>query len=310
MLAKGGGHGQEPGWPMNEMSHSAIGNPRPPEIELPSNRYLIHRASDWLLPRAVSLGIPANAVSLAGLALGLVAAAAYYHAGDWRFALLGWAAMMGWLVLDGLDGSVARATGTASPFGRFLDGFADYGVFVVVYLALVASQPKPAWHLMLALAAGAAHAMQAALYEAKRATFVRRRRGEFHVEPRPVAGGILEALYNRGEAALGHRESALDLWLAALPEPSRSTLLTLWLGRAAVAMRPFWLLSSNARVHAILLFSLARVPSWFWWYELTVLTAIALLGNWRWAALERHLLEETSGLMEPRKDDMRWGDRI
>ncbi|WP_448578538.1 CDP-alcohol phosphatidyltransferase family protein [Thermaurantiacus sp.] len=288
---------------MNEMSHAAIGNPRPPEIELPSNRYLIHRASDWLLPRAVALGIPANAVSLAGLGMGLLAALAYYHAGDWRLAWLGWAAMMGWLVLDGLDGSVARATGTASPFGRFLDGFADYGVFVVVYLALVASQPNPGWHLVLALAAGAAHAVQAALYEAKRATFVRRRARVLSVEPRRVAGGILEAFYNRGEEALGHRESALDQRLAALPDPWRSALLNLWLGRAAVAMRPFWLLSSNARVHAILLFSLAGVPSWFWWYELTVLTAIALLGNWRWAVLERHMLNEAGGPMEPHKGD-------
>lgn len=303
MLAKGDRHGQEPGWPMNEMSDSAIRNPRPPEIELPSNRYLVHRASDWLLRPAVALGIPANAVSLAGLGMGLLAAAAYYHAWDWRFALLGWTAMMGWLVLDGLDGSLARATGTASPFGRFLDGFSDYGVFVVVYLALVASQPEPAWPLVLALAAGAAHAIQAALYEAKRATFIRRRLGVFRVEPRPVAGGILESLYNRGEAALGHRESVLDLKLAALPDPERTALLTFWLGKAAAAMRPFWLLSSNARVHAILLFCLAGEPTWFWWYELTVLTAIALLGNWRWNSLERRLLSDSNDRTEPDMGD-------
>lgn len=271
------------------MNRPAIENPRPNEIELPSNRYLIHRVSDWLLPRAMALGIPANAVSLCGLGLGLVAAAAYYQAADPRFALIGWVAMMGWLVMDGLDGSLARATGTASPFGRFLDGFADYGVFVVVYLALVARQPDPGWALVLALAAGAAHAAQAALYEAKRATYLRRRRGEFAVSARPAAGGPLERLYNRAENALGNRQTALDQKLEALPRARTSALLGCWLGRASRAMRIFWPLSSNARVHAILLFSLLGAPRLFWWYELTVLTVIAIVGQQRWARIERDL---------------------
>lgn len=271
------------------MREAAIESPRPPEIELPSNRYLIHRLSDWLLPHAMALGIPANAVSLAGLALGLVAAGAYFHWDRPLLALLGWAAMMGWLVMDGLDGSLARATGTASPFGRFLDGFADYGVFVVVYLALVASQPDPLTSLLLALAAGAAHAVQSALYEAQRATYVRRQRRQFHVPPRPVAGGPLERLYNRGEALLGHRETPVDAWLREMPRGEQDRALARWRDAAATVVRLMWPLSSNGRVHAILLACLAGAPALFWWYELTVLTVIAVVGHRRWQEIEQQM---------------------
>src|SRR3546814_9333837 len=35
-----------------------------------------------------------------------------------------------WLVADGLDGMIARATGTPSAAGRVLDGLCDHGVFL------------------------------------------------------------------------------------------------------------------------------------------------------------------------------------
>jgi CDP-diacylglycerol--serine O-phosphatidyltransferase len=220
---------------------------------VPSNRWLLHPIADWLLPRALLVGVPANLVSLAGLACGLIAAWCYLHLSDWRFLVAGWGCMLVWHVFDGLDGAVARASGTQSAFGRFVDGFSDYGVFVMVNLALVAVCPEPLRAGILALAAGASHAVQAAFYEARRATYVRRRAGVLSVPEAELSGGPLEGLYNWGERMLGNRQQPFDRALAALPPEPRAARLSHWLQRAAPRQRLLWPLSANARTHAILL---------------------------------------------------------
>lgn len=265
---------------------------RPREIELPSNLYIYHRLSDWLLPRAVAWRVPANLISLTGLACGVAAALCYLHWTDWRLAVAGWLLMMAWHVLDGLDGSVARATGTASAFGRFIDGFSDYGVFVVVYLALVVSLPNPLGVLPLALAAGAAHAAQAALYEAVRGTYVRRNAGRFEANARDHRGNPLEALYNRAEALLGNRTSALDLELAGLAPGARAALLDRWRQAAIPCLRLLGLLAANGRTHLILLACLLGNPALYWWVELVPLTLIAIAGALWWRRIELRALAE------------------
>ena len=140
-------------------------------IEDPSNLWLIHPAGRALLPHAVALGISANAVSVAGLVLGGVAAACFAQWSDWRFAILGLMFSVGWLIADGLDGMIARATGTASPVGRMLDGLCDHGVFALIYVTLAFSiGTGQAW--ALSAAAGIAHAVQSSLYEASARVFI------------------------------------------------------------------------------------------------------------------------------------------
>ncbi|MFN7173902.1 MAG: CDP-alcohol phosphatidyltransferase family protein [Thermaurantiacus tibetensis] len=251
--------------------------PDPRAIDVPSNRFLLHPIAERLLPLALRLGIPANAVSLAGLGLGLLAAVCYHHWQDWRLVLAGWGLMLGWHVLDGLDGRIARATGTATALGRFIDGFADYGVFVLVHVALALSLPDPVAALALALAAGAAHALQSAFYEARRATFLRRLAGSFAVAPRVAAGGRVERLYNALESRLGHRATALDAALAAAGPAERQARLARWAAAALPTLRLARLLSANARTHAIALACLLGDPRLAWWWELLVLTALALL---------------------------------
>lgn len=251
--------------------------PDPGAIDVPSNRFLLHPLADRLVRPAIAAGITANMASLAGLAVGLLAALAYFRWPDPRLALLGWALMLCWHLFDGLDGRIARATGTATPFGRFLDGFADYGVFVVVHLALALSLADPVAGLLLALAAGAAHAVQSAFYEARRSRWIRRLEGRFAVAPRSVAGGLAERLYNRLEARLGHRATAFDERLATTHPDERNQLLGQWAKRALPVMRLLWLQSANARTHAILLACLAGDPRLAWWWELLALTPLALV---------------------------------
>src|SRR5438067_3632946 len=101
-------------------------------IDDPTNTWIVHPLGRLLLGPAVRLGIGPNPVSLAGLACGAAAAAAFYRWHDPRWATLGFLLATLWLVLDGLDGMIARATGSASDFGRLLDGLCDHAVFVLL----------------------------------------------------------------------------------------------------------------------------------------------------------------------------------
>lgn len=255
-------------------------------IEDPSNLWLIHPAGRALLPHAVRLRVSANAVSVAGLLLGAGAAAAYAQWDDWRFAFLGLALSVGWLVADGLDGMVARATGTASALGRFLDGLCDHGVFLLIYLTLAASVgTAQGW--ALAIAAGVAHAVQSNLYEGERARFQRRARGNAQPVPPPVQGNALVRAYDTLSTSLDRAALRFERRMARDADP-------LAFGRAyaqaaAPVMKRMAWLSANVRVQAIFLACLLGDPQLFWAFEIVVLSAIATITIVRHRAVERAL---------------------
>ena len=82
------------------------------------------------------LGVSANALTLAGLALGLLMAA-MLAAG---FASLALVPLAFSRLCDGLDGAVARARG-ATDFGGYLDIFCDFVFYGAVPLAFVLRDP-------------------------------------------------------------------------------------------------------------------------------------------------------------------------
>jgi phosphatidylglycerophosphate synthase len=252
---------------------------RPPEIEPWSNRLLIHRAAAALLPLAVRAGIAPNAISISGLALGLLAAVAYTRWSDPLWATGGFVLMIGWHIMDGLDGALARATGRTSAFGRLLDGVADYATFVAVNVVLVATSGD--WHAALGLAmlSGAAHVLQSLFYEAERETYCRRIAGRFAATVRSAAGGMAERLYNRGEAWLGNRTRPFDEQLAASTPEQRALLLAHWQHQAAPRLMLLAPLSANGRTLAIWLACLAGAPYAYWIWELAGLTVLALAGG-------------------------------
>jgi phosphatidylglycerophosphate synthase len=249
---------------------------RPIEIEPWTNRLAVHRLSAWLLPGAVRLRLHPNVVTVAGLLMGLAAAACYSRWTDWRFAVAGFLLMVGWHVMDGLDGQLARATGRSSALGRLLDGLADYATFVAVYLALAFTHPQPQLAFPLAAAAGLAHALQAQFYEGERATYIRRLAGRFRAVSRPETGGPFERLYNRAEALLANRTRPFDTVLAAMSPKAQSQALQAWQPRAARTLRAMSPLSANGRTLAILAAALLGEPMLFWGYEIFALTLLAL----------------------------------
>ena len=244
-------------------------------IEDPSNRWLIHPLARALLPVALRLRVSANAVSLAGLAFGIGAAAAY---AGWRtpgLAAVGFVLSLCWLIADGLDGMIARATGTSSAFGRFMDGVCDHGVFALLYVALAASVGTPqAW--ALSIAAGIAHAVQSSLYEGDRARFHRRARGVAEIAPAPLSTNPLVRLYDTVARSVGRLGRPLEEALAASSAPGQLGLA--YAARAVAPMRLMILLTANTRVLLIFVACLMRTPAVFWVAEIVPLSLIAIGG--------------------------------
>lgn len=101
----------------------------------------LDRAGRWLAER----GVPANGLTLAGLAVGLltVPLLAFEHYG---VALLAIAINR---LLDGLDGAVARQ-GSATAFGGYLDIVCDMAFYAAVPLGFALAQPGNAlWAAVL-----------------------------------------------------------------------------------------------------------------------------------------------------------------
>jgi phosphatidylglycerophosphate synthase len=103
----------------------------------------LDRAGAWLAGRAVS----ANAVSLAGLAVGLLTVPLL----AWGRPDLALAAILLNRLLDGLDGPIARHSRT-SPFGGYLDIMCDMVFYAAVPLGFALSDPENALWAALLLA--------------------------------------------------------------------------------------------------------------------------------------------------------------
>ncbi len=243
-------------------------------IEDPTNLWIVHPLAHGLVRPAIRLGISANVVSVMGLFLGLVAAACFYRWREPGFATAGLLVATAWLVADGLDGMVARATGTASAVGRLLDGLCDHGAFVLMYLALVLSLgTADAW--ALALVAGGVHALQSSLYEGERTRFHRRAQGIPAGAPPPRAGTLLERGYDRASNLLERAAAPFERRLASSPDPV--AFGRTYAARAALPMRFMALLSANTRLLAIWVACLAGDPKLFWWFEIIPLSVLAIV---------------------------------
>jgi CDP-diacylglycerol---serine O-phosphatidyltransferase len=269
--------------------------PPPPDqsrdrrIEDLTNLWVVHPAAQLLLPWFVARGISANAVSLGGLLLGALAALAYANWNVWPFAFAGLILSIGWLVADGLDGMIARATGTASPLGRTLDGLCDHGVFALIYFILAWSVGTPeGW--VLGSAAGAAHALQSNLYEGERARFHRRCKGGAIGTAVPSRNPVVRG-YDRLAGTLDRFAFRFDDALRRDDDPIR--FAQAYGAGAAGPMRLMSLLTANVRVYAIFLACLAGNPLLFWWFELVPLTAILVIGLVWHRAVEARLIRSS-----------------
>ena len=271
------------------MTPSSPDGSRDRRIEDPSNLWLIHPAARALLPRAVAIGLSANAVSVTGLALGAGAACAFVRWPGIAPVLLGLALATAWLIADGLDGMIARATGTASALGRVLDGLCDHGVFVMIYVAL-AMRIGTVEGWVLAVAAGVAHAVQSNLYEGERARFHRRVKGLAAPAPIPSPHPLVR-FYDTVSQLPGRQAQPFERALDAAPD--RHAFARRYGERAVPAMRLQSLLSANMRVALITGACLLGNPRLFWAAEIIPLSLIAVAGLVWHRRIERSLVRST-----------------
>lgn len=260
-------------------------------IEEVTNRYLIHPVAHALVVRLARRGVSPNAVSVVGFVLGACAAAAYleYPAGP-LYVLAGFALMLGWHVMDGADGQLARLTGQTSEIGKALDGLCDHGTFVLVYLALgiAAAGEQGTWVWFWAVAAGASHAVQANTYEAQRYAYDYWVQGkqtariptpaEFREEMRGATGipymlGKLHLLYLSVQHESGKAQAPLrDALEAARRAPGGTDRVAGLYRDAELGVTRAWnLMCSNYRTIAIAAACLAGSAVYFFVFEVVVL---------------------------------------
>jgi len=143
---------------------------RPIEIEAHTNRWFFHPISRRLARILSKTSVHPNLISFVGVGFGLFAAYNYYHYAYGYSAVIGFASMLIWHVLDGTDGQLARMTGQATVLGRAIDGVSDYTVFLSVYIALSAAiyMDGNVNGLWLWFVGGWSHIIQAGAYERQR----------------------------------------------------------------------------------------------------------------------------------------------
>ena len=160
---------------------------RTTEIEEITNLYFIHPLASRLVPFFARIRLTPNAVSIMGMLFGILAALAYYHYTDLRFAITGFVLMIAWHVMDGADGQLARFTQSFSYFGKVLDGISDNVTFLAVYtaLAIALSRKNGDWMYALVALSAMCHAVQSASYEAQRQEYEHLGWGRKPQEPPP-----------------------------------------------------------------------------------------------------------------------------
>ena len=267
---------------------------RPRELQDPLNYYLYHPLA-WQLARLLArTPLTPNVVSVLG-ALMVVAASLAYTQLAWPVsAALGMALHMGWHVVDGADGDLARLTRRASPIGELVDGLCDYLSHTVLYVMLAfwlqgRGGDFGGWHAWaLVVFAGLSHAVQSNHVE------VQRRQYQYWVYGTPWLrtsqaqsgspvttswAGTLVGLYL--SVANGMTPHALRVdaaVVAAHGDPAR-------LAEIAAAVRtespPLLLickfLGPNPRAIVLGLSMFAGTPLWYMLYQSLVLNALLVI---------------------------------
>ncbi len=181
-------------------------------------RWVDRPLSRLLSPRLSALGVAPNAVTLAGSTIGCLGALLLAQAGYWPH-LWGALLFLAAVVLDGVDGEVARLTLRETRFGHYLDIITDNVVHVAVFcgIALGLNRTAPDARHLYALALLLVGFSLSALA----AYLVLERRGRERQRGAPLMERLIASLNSRDFAYLVVLLAFLDrlawfLWGAAV----------------------------------------------------------------------------------------------
>lgn len=267
---------------------------KPPELELWSNRWIVHPLSRRLAVLLTPTPLTPNMVSCLGV-VAAAGAAYFYGAPNWSGPAWPWSVLggflchLGWHVLDGADGELARRTGRSSPSGEVVDGVCDYAGQAILYLALalVLSRTLGVWAWPLALASGLSRAVQANSYESRRRTYqywaygagwIRQSLDGAAGQDAPsgllaVLGRAYLAISDRVARADGQLERGLAEQLDKSPAAAQRAR-DLYRRGQTPALRAARPLSANARTIALGLSMAAGSPLYFFLYEVVGLALV------------------------------------
>ncbi len=268
-----------------------------------------YRPTGYQLARFfAAIGFTPSMVSLLGAAIGVTAGHLYFYP-DLRLNLLGMALHILTNALDNADGQLARLTNSGSLYGAIMDGFADYVVFLSVYIHLalrhVAEGGSPAvW--LLAVAAGISHAVQSMMIDHYRNAYM-----QFVAGKRSADANSSEAV-REVFAATSWRQPWKKIGLRHYLNYTRQqeviapNLLKLRLASRDVSAdwlanefredcRPLvkWCngLATNPRM--LLLFAMLLIghPTWYFVAEVSIFNVLLVYVVWRHDAVFHSLLE-------------------
>ena len=230
-------------------------------------------------------------VSLLGATIGVTAGHFYFYR-DMRLNLIGMGLHLLTNALDNADGQLARLTNRGSLHGAIMDGFADYIVFLSVYVHLCLrymAEGGSAAVWLLALAAALSHAVQSMMIDYYRYGYL-----QFVAGKRSADANASETV-RRAYEAVSWREFFKKLGLrnylnytrqqeALAPNLLRLRLATPneipeWLTRAyRERCKPLvkwcnWL-ATNPRMLILFLLLLLGQPVWYFALELTLLNVL------------------------------------
>lgn len=264
------------------------------EIEDPTNLWLIHPISARLVPVFAKAGVTPNTVSFLGMGCGLLAGVFYHFYPFTGCDLAGFALMLGWHVMDGADGQLARLTKTYSELGKVLDGICDYVTFTAVYvgLGLALSARLGGWVWWVIALSGICHAVQSAAYELQRQNYNFLGWGrESAALPKPellppgmgwrqrLAAG-LNLLYVRvqlfASGGTGTFNAEFAALLAGRPQ-AQDALRAVYREYFAPVTRRWGVLSANYRTLGIFLAALAGLPLLYFLFEIAGFSVILVL---------------------------------
>ena len=261
---------------------------KPRELEDFLNRRVFHPLSRRLAAALAPTFVTPNMVSVSG-ALLVVAAGALYSFGDAGWAVaLAFGLHMLWHVVDGADGTLARMTGRASPFGEMVDGACDYLSHALIYLFLAMHLDDwiGAWAYVLGWASGLSRVAQANHAESQRRIYMWRAYGvpwlrQAHDSNHEVfrRKGVLAGLtraYMWLAAVLSPASPALDRAAErAMRDPAARRRLTRLCRRASrepLSLQA--LLGANPRTLLLGLSMAVGSPLWFFLAETTLLNLL------------------------------------
>ena len=230
-------------------------------------------------------------VSLLGGSIGVLAGHLYYYS-DLRLNLIGMALHVFTNALDNADGQLARLTNRGSLQGAIMDGFADYIVFLSVYLHLCLrymAEGGSAVVWLFAIGAGISHALQSMMIDYYRYGYLQFVAGKRSADAN--ASETVRAAYE----PVSWRDffKKLGLW-NYLSYTRQQEMLAPNLLRLRLATRdaiPEWLtlayrsdckplvkwcncLATNPRMLLLFAFLLLGQPVWYFVVELTILNVL------------------------------------